>query len=151
MLPAMLRPEHSKTMRRTKRKSQVYKLWWIARICVQRMLLLSKRSCWSDTEKTRYQVLSSCKETNRNVTTKRNCLSDEHKCFRCWSTQQNPFNHQYNVLQWSINYVSISASRIFGDKRGQKVHDSIKEANNIFTNFPMQKISTNSHQFSQHE
>ena len=43
-LPAMLRSAHSKTMRRTERKCQMCKLWWIARICVQRIFLLSKRS-----------------------------------------------------------------------------------------------------------
>ena len=50
-----------------------------------------------------------------------------------------------------INVVSISASRIFGDKiGGQKVHDSIKNASNNLTNVPTQQISTNSHQFRQH-
>ena len=59
----------------------------------------------------------------------------------------------FNTMSYSdiINVVSISASRIFGDKiEGQKVHDSIKNANNNFKNVPTQQISTNSHQFSQH-
>ena len=59
----------------------------------------------------------------------------------------------FNTMSYSdiSNVVSISASRIFGDKiEGQKVHDSIKNANNNFTNVPAQQISTNSHQFTQH-
>ena len=48
------------------------------------------------------------------------------------------------------NVVSFSASRIFGNKiEGQKVHDSIKNANNNFTDVPTQQIPTNSNQFSQ--
>ena len=50
-----------------------------------------------------------------------------------------------------INVVSISASRIFDHTiEGQKVYDSIKNANNNFMNVPTQQLSTNSHQFSQH-
>ena len=59
----------------------------------------------------------------------------------------------FNTMSYSdiINVVSISASRIFGDKiEGQKDHESSKNANNNFTNVPTQQISTNSHQFSQH-
>ena len=59
----------------------------------------------------------------------------------------------FNTMSYSdiINVVSISASRTFGDKiEGQKIHDSIKNANNNFTNVPTQQISTNIHQFSQH-
>ena len=59
----------------------------------------------------------------------------------------------FNTMSYSdiINVVSISASRILGDKiEGQKVHDSIKNANNNFTNVPTQQISTNRHQLSQH-
>ena len=59
----------------------------------------------------------------------------------------------FNTMSYSdiINVVSISASRIFGDKlEVQKVHDSIKNASNNFTNVPTQQISTKSHQFSQH-
>ena len=55
----------------------------------------------------------------------------------------------FNTMSYSdkIIVVSISISRIFGDKiEGQKVHDRIKNANNIFTNVPMRQISTNSHQ-----
>ena len=43
-----------------------------------------------------------------------------------------------------INVVSISASRIFGGKIGQKVHDGIKNANNNFTNVPTQQIAIDS-------
>ena len=59
----------------------------------------------------------------------------------------------FNTMFYSdiINVISISPSRIFGDKKeGQKIHDSIKNANNIFTNVPTQQVSTNIHQFSQH-
>ena len=59
----------------------------------------------------------------------------------------------FNTMSYSdiINVVSISASRNFVDKiEGQKIHDSIKKANNNFTNVPTQQISTNSHQFSQY-
>ena len=59
----------------------------------------------------------------------------------------------FNTMSYSdiINVVNISTSRIFGDKiEGQKVHDSVKNANNNFTNVPTQRISTNSHQISQH-
>ena len=45
----------------------------------------------------------------------------------------------FNTMTYSniINVVSISASRIFGDKiEGQKVHDSIKNASNNLTNVP---------------
>ena len=59
----------------------------------------------------------------------------------------------FNTMSYSdiIIVVSISASRIFGDKKeGQKVHGSIKNASNKLTNVQTQQISTNSHQFSQH-
>ena len=45
----------------------------------------------------------------------------------------------FNTVSYSdiINVVSFSASRLFGDKiEGQKVHGSIKNANNNFTNVP---------------
>ena len=65
----------------------------------------------------------------------------------------NKIRSTSNTMSYSdiINVVSISASRIFGDKiEGQKVHNSIKNANNHFTNVPTQQISLNSHQFSRH-
>ena len=57
----------------------------------------------------------------------------------------------FNTMCYSDKIIVVSASRIFGDKiEGQKVHDRIKNANNIFTNILMRQISTNSHQCSQH-
>ena len=59
----------------------------------------------------------------------------------------------FNTMSYSdIRYVvSISASRFFGNKiEGQKVLDSIKNANKNFTKVPTQQISTNNHQFGQH-
>ena len=50
----------------------------------------------------------------------------------------------------TINIISISASRIFDDKiEGRKVHNSIKNVNNNFTNVPTQQISAKSDQFRQ--
>ena len=59
----------------------------------------------------------------------------------------------FNTIFYSdIINVSTSASRLFCDKiEGQKVHDSIKNANNNFTNVPTHQISTKSHQFCQYE
>ena len=144
----MLRLAHSKTMRRTKRNCEVCKLWWIACICVQRMLLLPKR--FRLKEKTRYQVLSSGKKT---VILQTNSTVSAINIIVLVAEVLSKIRSTFNTMSYSdiINVVSVRASRVFGDKlEGQKLHDRIKNDNKNFTNVPRQQISTNSHQFSPH-
>ena len=144
----MLRPAHIKKNALNQKKKPS------ALIVVDRTHLCTEEISLSENalvEATRKQDIKHSAVVKRQLKILQpNSIVSPIKCssFEVLNTIQSIFNKMsYNEI---INIVSTSANRIFGVKKGQEVHESIKIASNMFTNVPMHQISTNSHQFNQH-